>query len=85
MSEIMDFRIKWGMVIDLDKCTGCGACMVACQAENNIAPQVDASNKLRSLNWLVVYRLSNGKPFPDHEVAYLPRPCMQCLILLLTI
>ena len=60
------------MVIDLDKCTGCGACMVACQAENNIAPQVDASNKLRALNWLTVYRLSNGKPYPEHEVASAP-------------
>ena len=78
MSEVIDFKIRWGMVIDLDKCTGCGACMVACQAENNLAPQVDASNKLRALNWLTVYRLSNGKSFPDHEVAYLPRPCMQC-------
>lgn len=76
MSEVIDFKIRWGMVIDLDKCTGCGACMVACQAENNLAPQVDASNKLRALNWLTVYRLSNGKSFPDHEVAYLPRPCM---------
>ena len=78
MAEVIDFKIRWGMVIDLDKCTGCGACMVACQAENNIAPQVDASNKLRALNWLTVYRLSNGKPYPEHEVAYLPRPCMQC-------
>ena len=47
------------MVIDIDKCTGCGACMVACQAENNVAPAVDGSNKLRSLNWLTVFRLSN--------------------------
>ncbi len=66
------------MVVDLDKCTGCGACMVACQAENNVAPAPDASNRLRALNWMVVYELSNKKPFPDHEVAYLPRPCMQC-------
>ena len=78
MSSFKEFKIKWGMAIDLDKCTGCGACMVACQAENNIAPQPDASNKLKSLNWLVVYELNNGKPFPEHEVAYLPRPCMQC-------
>lgn len=77
-SEVKQFKIKWGMVIDIDKCTGCGACMVACQAENNVAPAVDGSNKLRSLNWLTVFRLSNHKSFPDHEVAYLPRPCMQC-------
>jgi len=73
-----EFNTIWAMVIDIDKCTGCGACMVACQAENNLPPAPDASNKLRALNWLVVYELSNKKPFPDHEVAYLPRPCMQC-------
>lgn len=78
MAAFKEFLIKWGMVIDLDKCTGCGACMVACQAENNIAPQVDASNKLKSMSWIVVYELNNGKPFPEHDVAYLPRPCQQC-------
>ncbi len=77
-AEVKEFKVKWGMAIDLDKCTGCGACMVACQAENNLAPVPDASNKLRVMNWLVVYELSNKKPFPDHEVAYLPRPCQQC-------
>ena len=78
MSAKKEFDVKWGMAIDLDKCTGCGACMVACQAENNLPPQADATNKYRVLNWLVVFELSNGKAFPDHEVAYLPRPCQQC-------
>ena len=55
-----EFQVKWGMVIDLDKCTGCGACMVACQVENNIAPMEDASNKLRTLTWMLVYELSTG-------------------------
>ncbi|AGW12068.1 menaquinone reductase iron-sulfur cluster-binding subunit QrcC [Megalodesulfovibrio gigas] len=72
------FKILWGMAIDLDKCTGCGACMVACQAENNLAPEKDASNKRRVMNWLKVYELSNGKAFPDHDTAFLPRPCQQC-------
>lgn len=73
-----EFKINWGMVIDLDKCTGCGACMTACQVENNIAPMTDASNKMRTLSWMLVFELSNGKPAPEAEVAYLPRPCMQC-------
>ncbi|MFW5836910.1 MAG: menaquinone reductase iron-sulfur cluster-binding subunit QrcC [Desulfovibrionaceae bacterium] len=73
-----EFQVKWGMVVDLDKCTGCGACMVACQVENNIAPMEDASNKLRTLTWMLVYELSNHKDYPDHETAFLPRPCMQC-------
>lgn len=75
---LKEFKIKWGMVIDLDKCTGCGACMVACQSENNIAPPVDAYAKRRTITWLLVYELSNGKSYPDHKVDYLPRPCMQC-------
>ena len=69
---------KFGMVIDLDLCTGCGACMVACMAENNVPFKVDESNKLDSITWMRVYKLSNKKPFPDAEICYLPRPCMHC-------
>jgi len=76
--QAKEFKVKWGMVVDLDKCTGCGACSVACKAENNLPPEVDASNKLRTNDWMNIYELSNGKSFPEHEVAYLPRPCMQC-------
>ena len=72
MSEVKEFDIKWTMVVDLDKCTGCGACMVACQAENNVAPNPDGTNKVRSINWMKVYRLSNHKPFPEHDTASPP-------------
>jgi len=78
MSEVKEFPIKWGMVIDIDKCTGCGSCMVACQAENNVAPAPDGTNRVRTMNWMNVYKLSNGLSFPHHDTAYLPRPCMQC-------
>ena len=73
-----DFEIKWGMVIDVDKCTGCGACMVACQSENNIPPSKEPFDRLRDLHWIMVYKISNGEEFPNKEIAYLPRPCMQC-------
>ncbi len=69
---------KYGMVIDLDKCTGCGSCMVACMSENNVPFKVDESNKLDSITWMRVYKLTNGKPFPETEICYLPRPCMHC-------
>ncbi len=69
---------KFGMVIDLDKCTGCGSCMVACMQENNVPFKEDESNKLDSISWMQVYQLSNGKPFPDTEICFLPRPCQHC-------
>lgn len=69
---------KYGMVIDLDKCTGCGACMVACMAENNVPFKEDESDKRLSITWMHVYRLTNRKPFPETEIQYLPRPCMHC-------
>jgi len=66
------------MVIDLDKCTGCTACSVACQAENNVSFLPDESNKVRSISWMEVYWLQNGKEYPDYQFTYLPRPCMHC-------
>jgi molybdopterin-containing oxidoreductase family iron-sulfur binding subunit len=69
---------RYGMVIDLDKCTGCGACMVACMSENNVPFREDESDKRLSITWMRVFKLTNGKPYPDTEIAYLPRPCMHC-------
>jgi len=69
---------KFGMVIDLDKCTGCGACMVACMSENNVPFKENESNKLDSITWIRVYKLENGKSFPDADICFLPRPCMHC-------
>ncbi len=66
------------MAIDLDKCSGCGACSVACQAENNISFRQDESEKLRSITWMEIYQLTNGKDYPDYRQAFLPRPCMHC-------
>ncbi len=70
--------VRLGMVIDLDRCTGCGACSVACQAENNISFREDESIKLRSITWMSLFQLNNGETYPDYKTAVLPRPCMHC-------
>lgn len=77
-SEHAESKVRYGMVIDLDKCTGCGACSVACQQENNVSFRPDESDKLRTLSWMTLYRLENGADWPDYRSAMLPRPCMHC-------
>ncbi len=69
---------KFGMVIDLDLCTGCGSCMVACMAENNVPFKEDETDKLKSITWMRIFKFSNGKTYPETDVCYLPRPCQHC-------
>jgi Fe-S-cluster-containing dehydrogenase component/anaerobic selenocysteine-containing dehydrogenase len=76
---------KWGMVVDMDVCTGCNACITACSAENNV-PVVgrDEVRRNREMHWMRLdrYYSSNevdGKPDRlDVEVIQQPVMCQQC-------
>ncbi|MEE8509001.1 MAG: molybdopterin-dependent oxidoreductase [Myxococcota bacterium] len=85
---------RWGMTIDLDRCTGCSACMVACAVENNI-PTVGEEGVLRhrEMHWIRIERyLGDGEPTlragrPAHtdretlggvDVRHAPMLCQQC-------
>jgi molybdopterin-containing oxidoreductase family iron-sulfur binding subunit len=87
--EVLKSPYQWGMVVDLNACTGCSACVVACVAENNI-PMVGKIQvaRNREMFWIRADRYFSSRGLEtlsdklemaeDPQVANMPVPCMQC-------
>jgi len=80
--EAYPTEIKWAMAIDLDACTGCNACSVACYAENNL-PVVgkEKYSHGQAMHWMRIERYwpeENGEFKSDQGAEFLPMMCQQC-------
>jgi len=71
-------RARWGMAIDLDLCTACGGCVVACASENNVPiTGSTAADAGTSIAWMgLLPKETSGDEFAQSEM--LPMPCMHC-------
>jgi molybdopterin-containing oxidoreductase family iron-sulfur binding subunit len=69
---------RWAMTIDLDRCTGCQACVIACHAENNV-PVVGEEEAAygRWAHWIHIERYWDGE-YPNVKARFMPVLCQQC-------
>ena len=68
----------WGVAVDVDRCTGCQSCVVACQAENNVPLNTEnIYHQKRAMSWIRVERYWEGE-FPDVKARFIPILCQHC-------
>lgn len=69
---------RWGMVIDLDRCTGCQSCVIACKAENNITFVGEKEAQYgRTISWMEIITETHHEG-EETRSRFVPRPCFHC-------
>jgi Fe-S-cluster-containing dehydrogenase component len=76
-SNTANLRHRYGMVIDLDRCIGCGNCMVACATENNVPPAHARATDRTGITWIRVYEVRQESSDQTASV-FVPMMCQQC-------
>ncbi len=66
---------RYTLVVDLDRCTGCGACGTACAVENNIPPAAEKATERTGTVWM---RVHEAPAAGDGPTTFVPIPCQQC-------
>jgi molybdopterin-containing oxidoreductase family iron-sulfur binding subunit len=71
---------RWAMAIDLDRCTGCAACVVGCSSENNVPPVgPELVKRGREMQWIRIERYEETRPHENTtSVRFVPMMCQHC-------
>ena len=78
MSEKTQVTNQYGMLIDLNRCTGCNACIVACKQENDLPPRLNDLQGAKGFSFIRVECHGPEGEYPDLSMYYLPKLCMHC-------
>lgn len=77
-NQSTEFEKRWVLVVDLDRCTGCQACVVACHAENNVQIVGEKETAYgRWSHWIIIQRYWEGE-YPNVKARFMPVMCQQC-------
>jgi Fe-S-cluster-containing dehydrogenase component len=70
---------NYGMLIDIDKCTGCYNCFLSCRDEHygNEYPPISSAQPFKDHFWMQIIERERGK-YPKVKVSFIPKPCMHC-------